>query len=267
MGLNPLHSHIVERRKTRKIPIVGCTTRSGYVMGDEFHSLVNQQASMPKCDPKNKAAVGNQNFLGSTKQHNKHCSCSFTEICSPPKEHKKKSATVKGDENRGVHVAESSSPAQHSGNNCATTIDTRQELSTSPTIHGRNEPLPVDDIDALNGISLMSQEVQHGGTTAALKGQCSGICQSECEMKDKVCKLVIDGGSFTNVIISDLVSELYLSMRRPRTPHYVQWMNQSGTLRITRKARVKFSTGNYMDITDCDVAAMSACHLLLGRPW
>jgi hypothetical protein len=41
--------------------------RSGYVMGDEFHSLVNQQASMPKCDPKKKAAIGDQNFLCSTK--------------------------------------------------------------------------------------------------------------------------------------------------------------------------------------------------------
>jgi hypothetical protein len=36
-------------------------------MGDEFHPLVNQQASMPMCDLKNKAAVGDQNFLGSTK--------------------------------------------------------------------------------------------------------------------------------------------------------------------------------------------------------
>jgi hypothetical protein len=37
--------------------------------------------------------------------------------------------------------------------------------------------------------------------------------------------------------------------------------------KITHKARVKFSVGNYMDTIDCDVAAMSAYHLLLGRPW
>jgi hypothetical protein len=51
------------------------------------------------------------------------------------------------------------------------------------------------------------------------------------------------------------VSALSLSTRRSPTPHYVQWMNQSGTLRITHKSRVKFSAGNYMDIIDCDVAA------------
>jgi hypothetical protein len=63
------------------------------------------------------------------------------------------------------------------------------------------------------------------------------------------------------------VSALALSMRRFLTPRYVQWMNQSGTLKITHKARVKFAIGNYMDTIDCDVVAVSACHLLLGRPW
>jgi hypothetical protein len=63
------------------------------------------------------------------------------------------------------------------------------------------------------------------------------------------------------------VNALSLSMWRLPTPHYVQWMNQSGTLKITHKTRVKFSVGDYMDTIDCDVAAMSACHLLLGRPW
>ena len=47
----------------------------------------------------------------------------------------------------------------------------------------------------------------------------------------------------------------------------MQWMNQSGTLKITHKARVKFSVGTYIDTVDCDVAPLTACHLLLGRPW
>jgi hypothetical protein len=117
----------VARKEKTKIPIVGHTMRSDYAMGDGFHLLVNQQASMLKCDQKKKAAVGDQNFLGATKLHNKHCYHSFSEICSPPKEHKRKSAVVKGDENRGVLIAESNSPAQQSGNNCATAIDTRKE--------------------------------------------------------------------------------------------------------------------------------------------
>jgi hypothetical protein len=81
-----------------------------------------------------------------------------------------------------------------------------------------------------------------------------------------VCKLIIDGGSFTNVISSYLVAALCLSTWRLPMPHYMQWMNQSGMLKITHKVRVKFSIGNYIDTVGCDVAAMSACHLLFGRP-
>jgi hypothetical protein len=58
----------------------------------------------------------------------------------------------------------------------------------------------------------MSQEVHHDGIAASVKGQHSGIFQFECKIKDKVCKLIIDGGNFTNVISSDLVSALSLSM-------------------------------------------------------
>jgi hypothetical protein len=79
--------------------------------------------------------------------------------------------------------------------------------------------------------------------------------------------LIIDGGSFANVLSSDLVNALSLSTRRLPTPRYIQWMSQSGTLKITHKARVEFSVGTYIDTVDCDVAPLSACHLLLGRPW
>jgi hypothetical protein len=82
-----------------------------------------------------------------------------------------------------------------------------------------------------------------------------------------VCKLIIDGGSFANVISSYVVHALSLSTRRLPTLRYMQWMNQSGTLKITHKARVKFSVGSYIDTVDCDVAPLMACHLLLGRPW
>jgi hypothetical protein len=46
----------------------------------------------------------------------------------------------------------------------------------------------------------------------------------------------------------------------------MQWINQSGILKITHKARVKVSIGDYIDMVDCDVAPLSACHLLLGQP-
>jgi hypothetical protein len=128
---------------------------------------------------------------------------------------------------------------------------------------------PLIDIvdDASDGLSMMAKEIHSDGTVASVKGQRSNIFQSECKIHDKVCKMIIDGGSFANVISSDLVNTLSLSTRRLPTPRYMQWMNHSGTLKITHKARVKFLVGTYIDTVDCDVAPLSACHLLLGRPW
>ena len=121
--------------------------------------------------------------------------------------------------------------------------------------------------DTSNGLSMLAHEVHGDGTIIDIKGQRSNIFQSECKIQDKVCKLIVDDGSFTNIISSDLVHALSLSSWRLPTPHYMPWMNQSGTLKITHRARVKFSVGNYVDSVDCNVAPMSACHLLLGRPW
>jgi hypothetical protein len=90
---------------------------------------------------------------------------------------------------------------------------------------------------------------------------------NQCKIKEKVCELIINGGSFTNAINSDVVHALSLSTWRLPMPLYMQWMNTSGTLKITHTARVKFSVGTYVETMDCNVAPLSACHLLLGGPW
>jgi hypothetical protein len=126
----------------------------------------------------------------------------------------------------------------------------------------------VDTIDdASNSLSMLAQGVQSDGTAVQVEGQHSNIFQSQCKIQDKVCKFIIDGGSFTYAISSDLVAALSLSTRRLPTPCYMQWMNQSGMLKITDKMRFKFSIGNYIDTMDYDVAPLCVCHLLLGRLW
>jgi hypothetical protein len=125
----------------------------------------------------------------------------------------------------------------------------------------------IEVVDDFVSLSLMSQEVHRDSTTTTVKWQRSDIFQFECKIKDNVCKLIIDGGSFANAISSYVVHALSLFTWRLPTPCYIQCMNTSGTLKITHKARVKFSVGDYVDSIDGDVAPMSAGHLLLGRPW
>jgi hypothetical protein len=108
---------------------------------------------------------------------------------------------------------------------------------------------------------------ENTNNVASQKGQRWNAFQLECKIKDKVYKLVIDGGSFTNVISKDLVQTLSLSTWRHPTPHHVKWMNPAEKLKITHKVRVKFSVGSYIDKVEYDVVPMDVCHLLLGIPW
>ncbi|XP_059431467.1 uncharacterized protein LOC132164970 [Corylus avellana] len=60
------------------------------------------------------------------------------------------------------------------------------------------------------------------------------------------CKLVIDGGSYENVMAEEAVQKLGLGTEKQLVPYCLEWLKK----------------GN-----ECDVVAMDACHLLLGRPW
>jgi hypothetical protein len=79
--------------------------------------------------------------------------------------------------------------------------------------------------------------------------------------------VIIDGGSYNNLVSSDLVKKLGLPTRPHPHPYYIQWLNDSGKAKVLKTCRVSFSIGAYADYVDCDVLPMQACSLLLGRPW
>jgi hypothetical protein len=73
----------------------------------------------------------------------------------------------------------------------------------------------------------------------------------------KACKVIIDGGSCHNLASKELCSKLNLKYFPHPNPYYIQWLSDSGEMKI----------GPYKDIAECDVVPMTVCHLLLGRPW
>jgi hypothetical protein len=50
-------------------------------------------------------------------------------------------------------------------------------------------------------------------------------------------------------------------------PYRLQWLNDSGEVKVTKQVVVPFSIGKYVDEVLCDVVPMQASHILLGRPW
>ncbi|KAF7802050.1 hypothetical protein G2W53_041161 [Senna tora] len=82
-----------------------------------------------------------------------------------------------------------------------------------------------------------------------------------------VCRLIIDGGSVTNVASTTMVEKLNLpTIRHPR-PYKLQWSNECGEIKVDKQVLVSFSIDKYCDEILCDVVPMHAGHILLGRPW
>ncbi len=93
------------------------------------------------------------------------------------------------------------------------------------------------------------------------------IFHTRCHINDKVCSLIIDSGSCTNVASTLLVEKLSLPTLKHPNPYRLQWLNDCGDIRVTKQVMISFSIGKYKDEVLCDVAPMHAGHLLLGRPW
>ena len=55
-------------------------------------------------------------------------------------------------------------------------------------------------------------------------------------------------------------------MKHPM-PYKLQWLNNSGEVKVAKQELVTFSIGKYRDKVLCDVVSMHVGHLLLGRPW
>ncbi|KAF7841818.1 Transposon Ty3-G Gag-Pol polyprotein [Senna tora] len=82
-----------------------------------------------------------------------------------------------------------------------------------------------------------------------------------------LCVMIIDGGSCANVASTTLIDKLWLKCEKHLAPYRLQWLNDSGEVKVTKQVVIAFSIGKNEDEVICDVVPMQASHLLLGRPW
>ncbi|KAF7832987.1 Transposon Ty3-G Gag-Pol polyprotein [Senna tora] len=86
--------------------------------------------------------------------------------------------------------------------------------------------------------------------------QRENIFYTRCHVKDRVCGLIIDGGSCVNVASKLMVEKLGLrTLKHPR-PYRLQWLNESGDLKVTKQVLISFSIGKYKDEVLCDVVSI-----------
>ncbi|XP_074318824.1 uncharacterized protein LOC141655653 [Silene latifolia] len=115
--------------------------------------------------------------------------------------------------------------------------------------------------------ALVLRRALHSEIEIVDKEQRDQLFHTKCQIKDKWCNVIVDGGSCTNVASTELVKKLALNTTAHPRPYNLHWLDDSNNLRVTRQARVMFTMGSYQDEVLCDVIPMDACHLLLGRPW
>ena len=117
------------------------------------------------------------------------------------------------------------------------------------------------------GAALVVTRILSVQMSEAENGQRHNLFQTRAKVEDKVCKVIIDGGSCHNLASKEMVEKLGLKLLKHPQPYHVQWLNNSGSIKIAQRVKIPFKIGEYVDTIECDVAPMTVCHMLLGRPW
>ena len=99
------------------------------------------------------------------------------------------------------------------------------------------------------------------------ESQRGNIFHTRCLINHKLCSLIVDGGSCTNVASTRVVEKLGLPTISHSKPYKLQWLSEEGEVIVNKHVLIAFSIGKYKDEVLCDVVSIEATHILLGRPW
>ncbi|XP_012472433.1 uncharacterized protein LOC105789605 [Gossypium raimondii] len=93
------------------------------------------------------------------------------------------------------------------------------------------------------------------------------LFHTRCHVQGKICRVIIDGESCSNVASTTMVEKLFLNTTKHPRPYQLQGLSNEGQFKVTQQVRIAFSIGKYQDKVVCDVVPIQAYHLLLGEPW
>ncbi|CAA7060983.1 unnamed protein product [Microthlaspi erraticum] len=117
------------------------------------------------------------------------------------------------------------------------------------------------------GKLLVARRILSAQVQTPKEAQRENLFHLRCLVQEKVCSLIIDGGSCTNVASEAMVEKLGLVTQKHPKPYQLQWINETGDMSVKEQVLVPLSIGSYEDEILCDVLPMDAGHIILGRPW
>lgn len=117
--------------------------------------------------------------------------------------------------------------------------------------------------------TLVLRKVLHGDSSPITPddAQRENLFHTRCMVNERSCSVIIDSGSCTNAASRTMVEALGLQTRPHPTPYKLNWINNEQTTNVTKQAFVPLEFGEYKDEFWFDILPMTACAILLGRPW
>ncbi|GJY39853.1 putative nucleotidyltransferase, ribonuclease H [Tanacetum coccineum] len=86
--------------------------------------------------------------------------------------------------------------------------------------------------------------------------------------QEKICSIIIDGGSYENLVSKAFVKAFKLPTEPHPSPYQIGWIKKGPTHKVTEIFKVPLAIGkHYNELVTCDVVDIEACHVLLERPW
>ncbi|XP_070046662.1 uncharacterized protein [Nicotiana tomentosiformis] len=87
-----------------------------------------------------------------------------------------------------------------------------------------------------SGVNFVVRRLMHINLGHSNEEQRENIFHTRCEIKDKICSIIIDNGSCANVVSAYLVEKLGLEWTKHPRPYRLQWFNDSGEVKYDRSA-------------------------------
>ncbi|XP_073121699.1 uncharacterized protein [Henckelia pumila] len=109
------------------------------------------------------------------------------------------------------------------------------------------DPDDENGFGAVVGELLVTRRILNTQHKEEEESQRENLFHTRCFVNGKVCSLIIDGGSCTNVASCEVMQKLGLSLLKHPHPYRLQWFNDCAEVRVNRRFVVPFSIGKYVD--------------------
>ena len=94
----------------------------------------------------------------------------------------------------------------------------------------------------------------------------TSIFQTRVACQGRLCTLIIDGGSCSNLASEELVEKLNLKTEDHPNPYQIAWVNDTSIL-ASSCCLVTFNFSNNFKLSVwCDILVVKVAHIGLGRP-